>query len=122
MRTYKHTHTHTHTYIYIYIYIYIVGMATCYWLAGPGFESWWGEIFSTNLDRPRGQHSRISFPGIKRPERGADHLCPLERVSRMGRDIPLLPSVPTWHLTAHFYFCIYVCAALYSRQREWPSS
>ena len=54
-----------------------VGMATRYGLYGPGIESQWGgRIFRTRPDRPWGPPSvlyngySVSFPGIKRPERG----------------------------------------------------
>ena len=30
----------------------VVGIATAYWLEGPGIESRWGEIFRTCPDRP----------------------------------------------------------------------
>jgi len=30
----------------------VVGIATAYWLDGPGIESRWGEIFHISPDRP----------------------------------------------------------------------
>ena len=58
-----------------------VGIATRYGLHVPGIESrWGGEIFRNRADRPWGPPSllynghRISFPGVKRPEWGVDHL------------------------------------------------
>jgi hypothetical protein len=62
-----------------------VGIATDYELDGPGIKSiLWnkkkypggGEIFRTRPDRPWGPPSLLyngSFPGVKRPGRGADH-------------------------------------------------
>jgi hypothetical protein len=59
-----------------------------------------GEIFRSHPDRPWGPHSilyngyRVSFPGVKRPERGASHPIPFScRGSRKGRAIPLLPPL-----------------------------
>jgi len=56
-----------------------VGIATRYGLDGPGIESRWGEIFRTRPNRPWCPSNllynghRISFPGVKRPERVVDH-------------------------------------------------
>ena len=56
-----------------------VGIATSYGLESPGIESWWGEIFRTRPDRLWGPPSllyngyRLSFLGVKRPERSVDH-------------------------------------------------
>jgi hypothetical protein len=56
-----------------------VGIATDYGLDGSGIESRWGEIFLTR-SRPALEPIQPpvsgSFPGIKRPERGADHPHP----------------------------------------------
>ena len=57
-----------------------VGIATRFRLDGPGIESRWGRGFRTRPDRPCGPPSflysgyLVSFPGIKRPRRGVDHL------------------------------------------------
>jgi hypothetical protein len=48
-----------------------VGIATGYGLDGPGIESRWGRYFS-HTSRP----GPGSFPGVKRPDRGADHPPP----------------------------------------------
>jgi hypothetical protein len=56
-----------------------VGTATRYGLEGPGIESLWGEIFSAPVQTGPGAHPTSntmgsgSFPGVKRPGRGADH-------------------------------------------------
>ena len=65
----KGIHTHIYEYIYVYmctyirvcIYVYVpwrkggpgsvTGIATGYWLGGPGIESWWGRDFP-HLSRP----------------------------------------------------------------------
>ena len=66
-------------YTYIYIYIYIVsrdsvdGIATRYWLDGPGIESRSGMRFSTPVETSSGVHKASyamntgSFLGVKRP-------------------------------------------------------
>ena len=55
-----------------------VGTATRYGLDGPGIESWWGggEIFHTRPDPASYTMCTGSFPGVKRPGRGVDHLIP----------------------------------------------
>jgi hypothetical protein len=75
-----------------YIYIYIiyttvdrdrpVGIATLYWLSGPGTESRWEARFSASVQTGPGAHPASctmgtgSFPGVKRPGRGVDHPPP----------------------------------------------
>ena len=55
-----------------------VSIATCYLLDGPESNSG-GEIFRTHSDRRWGPHNlfynwnRLSFPEVKRPERGVDY-------------------------------------------------
>ena len=59
-----------------------VDIATRYGLDGPGIESQWVLEFRTCPDRPWGPTSllyngyRVSFLGVKRPGRGADHPLP----------------------------------------------
>ena len=58
-----------------------VGIVTRYGLDGPGIESRWGE-FSAPVQTGPGVHPASctkgtgSFPGIKQPRRGVDHLPP----------------------------------------------
>ena len=53
-------------------------LATNYWLDGPGIESRWGARFSAPVHTGPGAHPDSytmrtgSFPGVKRPGRGAD--------------------------------------------------
>jgi hypothetical protein len=59
----------------------VIGIATCYGLKGLEIESRWGRDFMCSRDWPRGQFSLLrigigSFPGVKRPERGANHSPP----------------------------------------------
>jgi hypothetical protein len=74
-----------------------VGMATDYELDGPGIESQWGARFFAHIQTGPGAHSAFctvgtgSFPGAKRPGRGADHPPLLVPRLRMGRAIPLPP-------------------------------
>jgi hypothetical protein len=62
-----------------------------------------GEIFSTRPDRPWGPPSllyngyRVSFPGVKRPGRGADH--PPSSSAEVKERVKLYlysPSGPSW--------------------------
>ena len=56
-----------------------VGIATRYGLDGPGIECRWGARFSAPVQTGPGAHPASStmgtgsFPGVKRPGRGADH-------------------------------------------------
>ena len=56
-----------------------VGIATRYGLDGQGIESRWGARFSAPVQTGPGAHPASctkgtgSFPGVKRPGRGADH-------------------------------------------------
>ena len=74
-----------------------VGIATDYWLDGPGIESGGGEIFRTCPDRRWGPPSLLYngyrvFPGGKqRPGRDADPSPLLVPWSRNSIAIPLLP-------------------------------
>ena len=55
-----------------------VGIATRYGLDGPGIESRWGARFSALVQTGPGEYPASytmgtgSFPGVKRPGRGAD--------------------------------------------------
>jgi hypothetical protein len=80
-----------------------VGIATRYGLDGPGFRTGEGAILHTCPDRPRISLSllyngyRVSFSGVKRPERGADrppHLTPRFKKSRP------IPPLPLWSFVA----------------------
>jgi hypothetical protein len=59
-----------------------IGIATDYGLDGPGFESRWGARFFAHVQtRPEAHPASCtidtgSFPGVKRPRRGADHPPP----------------------------------------------
>ena len=59
-----------------------VGIATRYGLDGQGIEAWWWARFSAPVQTGPGAHPTSctvgtgSFPGIKRPGRGADHPPP----------------------------------------------
>ena len=56
-----------------------VGIATRYGLDSPGSESRWGARFSATVQTCPGAYpasctmGTVSFPGVKRPGRGADH-------------------------------------------------
>jgi hypothetical protein len=59
-----------------------VGIATGYGMDGQGFESRWGARFFAHVQTGPGAHPASctmgtgSFPGVKRPGRGADHPPP----------------------------------------------
>jgi hypothetical protein len=59
-----------------------VGIATGYGLDGPGIESRWGARFFAHVQTGPGAQPASctmgtgSFPGVKRPGRGADHPPP----------------------------------------------
>ena len=60
-----------------------VGIATRYGLDGPGIESQWEARFSAPVQAGSGAHPASctmgtgSFPAVKRPGRGLDHLPPI---------------------------------------------
>jgi hypothetical protein len=60
-----------------------VGIATGYGLDGAGIEFRWGARFSAPFQTGPGTHPASytmgtgSFPGVKRPGRGADHPPPI---------------------------------------------
>jgi hypothetical protein len=65
-----------------------VSIATGYGLDGPGIESRWGWDFS-HTSRPAHASSSTmgtgSFPGVKRPGRGADHPPPASAEVKKGQ-------------------------------------
>jgi hypothetical protein len=74
-----------------------VGRATRYLLEGPGIKS------RTRPDWPWGLPSllyngyRVSFPGLKRPERGVDHPSPSSAEVKERVELYLYsPSGPSW--------------------------
>jgi hypothetical protein len=76
-----------------------VGIATRYGLDGPGIESWWVGSFFAPFQTGPGSHpasytmGTASFPGIKRPGRGADHpphLAPKLKKEKRYISTPLL--------------------------------
>jgi hypothetical protein len=79
-----------------------VGIATRYGLDGLGIESWWGVIFRTRPDRPRGLPSLLYnrclvFPGVKRPGRGVDHPPPSSAEVKEIVELYLYsPYGPSW--------------------------
>jgi hypothetical protein len=75
-----------------------VGIATGYGLDGPGIEPRWGARFFAYVQTGLGTHPASctmgtgSFPGVKRPGRGAYHPPLLAPRSRKSRAILLPPS------------------------------
>ena len=60
-----------------------VGISTRYGLDGPGIESQWGAIVTAPVQTGPGDHpasctmGTVSFPGVKRLERGVDYPPPI---------------------------------------------
>ena len=80
-----------------------VGIATRYGLDGPGIESRWGARFSAPIQTGLVAYpaSRTmgtgSFPGVKRPGRGAEHSPPSQSLGHERVELYLyLPSGPSW--------------------------
>ena len=80
-----------------------VGIATWYVLDGPEWNPGGDEIFRTHPDRRSGPPTllynwyRVSFLGVKLPERGVDHL-PLSCAEVKGRVV--LQFYPLWAIMA----------------------
>jgi hypothetical protein len=78
-----------------------VGIATGYGLDGPGIQSRWGERFFEPVQTGPEAHPNFcamctgSFPGVKRPERGADHPTLLSSRLRKSRAKSLPLSGPS---------------------------
>ena len=80
-----------------------IAQSTRYELDGPGIESRWGARFSAPVQTGPGAHPSCctmdtgSFPGVKRPGRGADHPPPSKYrgLERVGLYL-YLPSGPQW--------------------------
>ena len=79
-----------------------VGTATRYGLDGPGIESWWEARFSSPVQTDSGVHPASytmgtgSFPGVKRPGRGADHPPHIALILKSGA----FPLHPFWAFAA----------------------
>ena len=95
-----------------------VGIATRYGVDGPGIESRWGARFSAPIQTGPGAYRASckmgtgSFPGVKRPGRGADHPPPSKcRGHEMVGLYLYSPSGPSWPVmgeplhTLVKYFC-----------------
>ena len=80
-----------------------VGIATRYGLDGPGIESRWRRDFPHPSRPALGAYPASckmctgSFPGVKRPGRGADHPPPSKCQGHEGVELYLYsPSGPSW--------------------------
>jgi hypothetical protein len=107
----------------------LVGIATRYGLGGPGIESMWGARFSASIQTGSEAHpasytvSTGSFPGIKRPGHGVQHL-PLSSAEVKERVELYLysPSGPLWPVLGWviglyiYSVCVCVCVSLCPRQ------
>jgi hypothetical protein len=85
------------------------GIATGYGLEDPGIESRWGARFFAHVQTGPGAHPASctmgtgSFPGVKRPGRGADHPLLLAPRSGKSRAIPLPPLWAFGPVTGYLY-------------------
>ena len=80
-----------------------VGIATRYWLDGPGIESRWGARFFVSVQTGPGAHPASytmgtgSFPGVKQPGRGVNHPPPSSAEVKERVDLYLYSlSGPSW--------------------------
>jgi len=76
-----------------------VGIATCYWLDGPGIEPRWGATFSAPFQTGPGAHpaSCRMGTGVKRLEIGVDHPPPSNAEVKERVELYLyLPCGPAW--------------------------
>ena len=82
-----------------------VGIATRYGLDGPGIDSRWGRDFPQPSRPALGPTMGTgSFPGVKRPERGADHPPPSKCQGHEGVELYLYsPSGPSWPITGRTF-------------------
>ena len=107
-----------------FVFLYVgrgssVGRATRCGMDGPGIESCIGERFSAPVQTGPGAHSVScalstgSFPGVKRPGRGADH--PTFCRSKVQGKVAV-PLLRLWAFVAGYravlpFCCLYVCCA-----------
>ena len=74
-----------------------VGIATRYGLDGPGIESRWGRDFPHPFRLASCTMGTVTFPGVKRPGRDADHPPPSKCRGQERVELYLyLPSGPQW--------------------------
>ena len=93
-----------------------VGIATRYGLDGPGIESRWGTRFSAPVQTGPEAHpvscimGTGSFPGVKRPGRGADHPPPstCRGHERVGLYL-YTPSGPHWPVVGRTFTLYLYC-------------
>ena len=92
-----------------------VGIATRYGLDRPGIESRWEARFSAPVQTGPGAYPASctmgtgSFPGVKRPGRGADHPTPSKCRGHERVGLYLYsPSGPSWSVIGRIS-CITIC-------------
>jgi len=79
-----------------------VGIATRYWMDGPGIESRCGARFSVPVQTGPGAHPASysmgtgSFPEVKRPGRGVDHPPPSSAEVKERAELYLYFSGSSW--------------------------
>ena len=91
-----------------------VGIATVYWLDGPGIESRWGARLSAPVQTGPGAHPASCtidtgyFPAVKRPWRGVDH--PSRLAPRLKKEYT---STPPLGLRLHCRYCYVISCLLF---------
>ena len=105
-----------------------VGIATRYWLDGPGIESRWGARFSAPVQTGPGGHPASctmgagSLLGVKRPGRDADHSPPSKRRGHERVELYLYsPSGLSWPVIGST-FTLHFATALLLQQHKYPES
>ena len=109
--------------------------ATRYGVDGPGIESLWGRDFPHPSSRPRGPPSLlyngywVSFPGVKRPGRGANHASSSRAEVKERVELCLYsPSGSSWRALGWnlrftiFYLTTVICHFLQPFRRGCGSS
>jgi hypothetical protein len=83
-----------------------VGIATRYELDGPGIESWWGREFPHTGPGAQPVSYTMgtgSFPGVKRPGRGAEHPIPSNAEVEGRVELYIYPPPPSLSLSGHLW-------------------
>jgi len=70
-----------------------VGIATCYWLDGLGFESRWGHSFRLALRHTKPPVQWVKDPMVERPGRGVGHPPPSSVEVKETVDVYLNPPL-----------------------------
>ena len=98
----------------------VVCIATCYWLDGPGIESWrkWDVPHPSSPPSLLYNRYQVFFLGVKRPEHGVNHPPPPSAEVKERVELYLYSlSRPLWPLPGWIYLCI--CVAYITLTDKW---